>query len=200
MQIFDNPNYNFIRWRWHAIALSLVVILAGVGMMATRGVSLGVDFKGGSILILKFDRAVTEDTVRTALQSIPGEKTVQKYGAAAANEILIRLPQSVEREEGALLERDVKAATDAVAAANIGAFDVVGTEVVGPVVGAQLQRKGIYATLFSILGITIYIAFRFRFSFAMGAIAATFHDILVTLACLAFFGYELSLNVVAALL
>jgi preprotein translocase subunit SecF len=200
MQIFDNPNYNFIRWRWHAIALSLVVILAGIGMMATRGVPLGVDFKGGSILILKFDQAVTEDAVRTALQSIPGEKTVQKYGAADAHEILIRLPQSVEREEGALLEKDVKAATDAVAAANIGKFEVVGTEVVGPVVGAQLQRKGLYATLFSILGITVYIAFRFRFSFAMGAIAATFHDILVTLACLTFFGYELSLNVVAALL
>ena len=200
MQIFDNPNYNFIRWRWHAIALSLVVILAGIGMMATRGVPLGVDFKGGSILILKFDQAVTEDAVRTALQSIPGEKTVQKYGAADAHEILIRLPQSVEREEGALLEKDVKAATDAVAAANIGKFEVVGTEVVGPVVGAQLQRKGLYATLLSIIGITIYIAFRFRFSFAMGAIAATFHDILVTLACLTFFGYELSLNVVAALL
>ena len=67
-------------------------------------------------------------------------------------------------------------------------------------IGAQLQRKGIYATLSSILGITIYIAFRFRFSFALGAIAATFHDILVTIAFLAFFGYELSLNVVAALL
>lgn len=200
MQIFDNPNYNFIRWRWHAIALSLVVILAGVAMMATRGLSLGVDFKGGSILILKFEQAVTEDAVRNALQSIPGEKTVQKYGAADANEILIRLPQSVEREEGASLEDDVKAAEAAIAAANIGTFERIGTEIVGPVIGAQLQRKGIYATLFSILGITIYIAFRFRFSFAMGAIAATFHDIFVTLAFLTFFGYELSLNVVAALL
>ena len=67
-------------------------------------------------------------------------------------------------------------------------------------IGAQLQRKGLLATLFSILGITTYIAFRFRFSFAAGAIVATFHDILVTLAFLAFFGYDLSLNVVAALL
>ena len=70
----------------------------------------------------------------------------------------------------------------------------------GPVIGAQLQRKGLYATLFSILGITVYIGFRFRFSFAIGAIAATFHDILVTLAFLTFFGYDLSLNVVAAIL
>jgi len=68
------------------------------------------------------------------------------------------------------------------------------------VIGADLQRKGIYATLASILAITVYIAVRFRPSFAIGAIAATFHDLLVTFAFLAFFGYDLSLNVVAAIL
>ena len=85
-------------------------------------------------------------------------------------------------------------------AANLGQFEVVQQELVGPVVGADLQRKGIYATLASILGITIYIALRFRLSFAVGAMAATLHDILVTLAFLVFFGYELSLNVIAAIL
>ena len=67
-------------------------------------------------------------------------------------------------------------------------------------IGADLQRKGIYATLASIVGITIYIGLRFRFAFAIGAIAATLHDVLVTLAFLFFFGYDLSLNVVAAIL
>jgi len=200
MQILSNTRFNFIRWRWHAIALSLVVIVAGVVTIATKGLPLGVDFKGGSILILKFERPVTEDAVRTALASLPGEKTVQKYGAAEANEIMIRLPQTTAVELGASLEEDVKAAKAAITAANLGLFEEAGTEIVGPVIGAQLQRKGLYATLFSILGITIYIAFRFRPSFAMGAIAATFHDILVTLAFLTFFGYDLTLNVVAALL
>jgi len=201
MQIFTKPNYNFIRWRWHAIALSVIVILAGVAFMWSKGgMPLGIDFKGGTIIILKFNQAVSEDRVRAALDSMPGEKVVQKYGAASANEILVRLPQSVKSEDEALLDRDVKTATDALRAANIGAFEVIGTEVVGPVIGAQLQRKGVFATLFSILGITVYIAFRFRPSFAAGAIVATFHDILVTLAFLAFFGYDLSLNVVAALL
>ena len=79
-------------------------------------------------------------------------------------------------------------------------FELISTEIVGPVIGADLQQKGIYATLASIIGITLYIAFRFRPSFALGAIAATFHDILVTLTFLTFFGYELSLNVVAAIL
>ena len=74
----------------------------------------------------------------------------------------------------------------------------ISQEIVGPVIGADLQRKGIYATLASIVGITIYIGIRFRFAFAIGAIAATLHDVLVTLAFLAFFGYDLSLNIVAA--
>jgi len=200
MKIFSTPDFNFIRWRWHAIALSLVVVFAGAAVIWTKGLPLGIDFKGGTILIFKFDQTVSEDAVRKALDTMPGEKVVQKYGAAAAHEVLVRLPQSVEREEGALLEKDVKAATAAIQAANIGKFEIIGTEVVGPVIGAQLQRKGMYATLSSILGITAYIAFRFRFSFALGAIAATFHDILVTMAFLAFFGYELSLNVVAAIL
>lgn len=200
MQIFNNPNYDFIRWRWHAIVLSVIVILAGIGTIWTKGMPLGIDFKGGTLLIVKFAAPVTEDQVRTALDRLPGEKVVQKYGAEDANEILIRLPLSVQQEQGAILEQDVNAAKAALEQAGLGSFEVIGTDVVGPVIGAQLQRKGILATLFSILGITVYIAFRFRFSFAIGAIAATFHDILVTLAFLAFFGYELSLNVIAAIL
>ena len=201
MQIFTKPNFNFIRWRWHAIALSLVVILAGLASMWSQGgMPLGIDFKGGTVIILKFEQAVTEDAVRAALDRMPGEKVVQKYGAASAREILVRLPLTVQQEQGSLLDKDVKAATEALQQANLGKFEVVGTEVVGPVIGAQLQRKGLMATLFSILGITVYIAFRFRPSFAAGAIVATFHDILITLVFLNWFGYDLSLNVVAALL
>ena len=146
MQIFTNPNFNFIRWRWHAIALSLVVILAGAASSGPRAACrMGIDFKGGTIIILKFDQPVHEDAVRKALDRMPGEKVVQQYGTAEANEILVRLPQTVEREEGALLERDVNAAEAAIQQANLAKFEIVGTEVVGPVIGAQLQRKGLYA-------------------------------------------------------
>jgi preprotein translocase subunit SecF len=200
MQFLSHTNYNFIRWRWHAIVLSLLVILAGVGAIWQSGMPMGVDFKGGTILVFKFDNAVSEDKVRSALDSMPGDKTVQKYGSSSANEIMVRLPETREAEQGNSLERDVRAATAAITGANLGKFEIINTEVVGPVVGAELQRKGIYATLFSILGLTVYIAFRFRFSFALGAIAATFHDILVTFVFLKFFGYELSLNIVAAIL
>lgn len=200
MQIFKNPNYNFIRWRWQAIALSAAVILAGVGTMAVRGgLPLGIDFSGGTIVVLKFQQPVTEDAVRRALDSVPGEKVVQQYGDPGADEILVRLPE-IGPELGTSLEQGAKTIVAALEKASLGKFEVLQTEIVGPVIGAELQRKGIYATLASIFGITLYIAFRFRFSFAIGAIVATFHDILVTLAFLSFFGYDLSLNVVAAIL
>jgi preprotein translocase subunit SecF len=200
MRIFTNAHYDFIRWRWHAIGLSLVIILAGAGLIAQRGLPLGIDFSGGTIVILKFQKAASESAVRAALDSVPGEEVVQAYGDPAQNQIMVRLPLMQGAEQGNSLEQGAKRVVEAVKAANIGQFEVVQQELVGPVVGADLQRKGIYATLASILGITIYIALRFRASFAVGAMAATLHDILVTLAFLVFFKYELSLNVIAAIL
>ena len=200
MQIFTNANFDFIRWRWHAIALSLLVILGGVGVVLTKGLPLGIDFSGGTLVIAKFTQPVTEDAVRNALATLPGEKVVQQYGPASANEIMIRLPQVAGAEQGFALEqgaRDIQAALDK---AGLPKYEIIGREFVGPTIGADLQRKGVYATLLSILGITAYIAVRFRFSFALGAIAATFHDVFVVFAFLAFFGYELSLTVVAAIL
>jgi preprotein translocase subunit SecF len=200
MRIFTNAHYDFIRWRWHAIGLSLLVILAGFGLIAQRGLPLGIDFSGGTIVILKFQKPTPESAVRAALDSVPGEEVVQAYGDPAQNQVMVRLPLMEGVEQGASLEQGAKRVIDAVRAANLGQIEVVQQELVGPVVGADLQRKGIYATIASILGITIYIALRFRPSFAVGAMAATLHDILVTLAFLVFFKYELSLNVIAAIL
>lgn len=198
MQILKAPDYNFISWRWHAVAFSVVVVLAGAGLMVSRGgLPLGVDFSGGSSIVVKFNEPVPEQSLRTA---IPGETVVQRYGQADQNEWLIRLPQIEGEEQGANLEAAANVALAALRAASLPEFEVVSTEIVGPVIGAELQRKGVYATLASLAGIAIYIAIRFRPSFAVGAAAAVFHDVLVTLAFLSFFGYELSLNVVAAIL
>lgn len=200
MAIFDNAHYDFIKWRWHAIALSALVIVAGFAYGITRGIPLGIDFSGGTIVVVKFEQPTTVDQVRTALNAtMSGENVIQSYGDEANHEILIRVPQLVE-EEGVALEQNARAIVDAITKANLGKFEVRNQEIVGPVIGADLQRKGIYATLASILGITIYIGLRFRFAFAIGAIAATLHDVFITIAFLFFFGYDLSLNIVAALL
>jgi preprotein translocase subunit SecF len=200
MRIFENANYNFIRWRWHAIIVSLLVIAAGAVVMVQRGIPLGIDFSGGTLLVVGFDQAVTEQQVRQALDAIPGDKAIQQYGDASERRWLIRLPQTQVAEQGASLEAGSQQVLDALTKAGLPSYELVSREIVGPVIGADLQRRGVYATLASILAITVYIGFRFRFSFAIGAIAATFHDIFVTLAFLVFFGYDLSLNVVAALL
>ena len=198
MDFIRNPNFDFIRWRWQALVLSTLVVLIGVVGIATRGLPLGIDFSGGTLIVVKFTQPVAEDSVRTALNSIAGDKVIQPYGDPVENEWLIRLPQ-VEGE-GDDIERAGQEVLTALKTANLGEFELLQRDSVGPVIGRDLQLKGIYATLASIVGITIYIGLRFRFAFAMGAIAATFHDILVTLAFLTFFGYELSLNIVAALL
>jgi len=201
MQILHNANYNFIRWRWHALALSTLVIVAGLAVIISRGgMPLGIDFSGGTIVIVKFDQSVSETQVRDAVDPIAGEEVVQQYGEAGDNSWLIRLAQSQTAEQGTSLETGSQQILDALTKAGLPSYEILSREIVGPVIGADLQRRGIYATLASILAITVYIGFRFRFSFAIGAIAATFHDIIVTLAFLVFFGYDLSLNIVAALL
>ena len=196
MQIFTNANYNFIRWRWHAIILSLVVVAAGAVVMATRGLPLGIDFSGGTSILVQ---GASESDVRRALDPLPGEKVIQQYDDPAKQQVLIRLPQIEGAEAEGQLERQSLQIEQSLKAAGLNTT-MIQRELVGPVIGADLQRRGIYATIASILAITVYIGFRFRFSFAVGAIAATLHDIFVTLAFLTFAGYDLSLNVVAALL
>jgi preprotein translocase subunit SecF len=102
MQIFHNANYPCIRWRWHALLLSLVVVGAGVAVLLVRGLPLGIDFSGGTQLIVKFAEAVPLDRVREAL---PGDEVVQQYDDPAGNRVLIRLPQAGTSEQGQGLEQ-----------------------------------------------------------------------------------------------
>src|SRR5688572_5497100 len=135
MQIFTNANYNFIRWRWHAIILSLVVIGAGGVVMATRGLQLGIDFSGGTSLVVKFEQNVTEEQVRDAVASIPGDKVVQQYDDAASNQFLIRLPQTETAEQGTNLEQGSQQIEKLLQGGGLGKFEVVSRELVGPVIG-----------------------------------------------------------------
>jgi preprotein translocase subunit SecF len=202
MQIFTNTNYDFVRWRWHAIGLSLVVIVAGLAVMSTRGLPRGVDFEGGTIVIVKFTPPKQIQEVRAALSAtLPGggEAVVQEYGPRESGSVMVRVRRTGE-ESGGDLSREADAVVAALKKSSIGSFTVEGTEIVGPVVGEQLRRRGIMATVLALAGILIYIAIRFQLSFAVGAVAATMHDLLVVIAFLAFFQYEMTLNVVAGLL
>jgi len=203
MHILNKTNIDFMRWRWHAVALSWVVILAGLGMILTKGIPRGIEFAGGTAVIMQFDQAPSDDAVRTALnEHFPGggqNAVVQTFGDPAQRQKMVRVPQ-VGEESGASLSTTANAVTDALKAGNLGNFNVVGTEIVGPAVGKELSQKGLLATVLSLAGILLYIAFRYQLSFAVGAVVATVHDLLVTIAFLAFFQYDLSLNVIAAIL
>ena len=201
MRIFENANYNFIRWRWHALILSVVVIWAGVATIFVRGgLPLGIEFTGGTSVVLQFAQPTGEDAVRRAASQVSKDAVVQQFGKPELREIVVRMPITPGQEQGAALELDAKKLEDAVRAANIGAFEVRSKDIIGPVMGKDYQQKGIWATIAALGGILVYIGFRFRFTFALGAIVASFHDILITIVFLSWAGYDLSLNVIAALL
>jgi preprotein translocase subunit SecF len=124
---------------------------------------------------------------------------VQTYGDAADREVMIRVSQ-VGAESGGELSRTADMVIETIKKANLGNFSDEGREVVGPVVGDQLKRQGTLATVLALAGILVYIALRFQFSFALGAVAATVHDLLITLGFLVFFDYDITLNVIAAIL
>ena len=204
MQIFHNPHFNFVKYRWEALVLSWVIIIAGLLMIWRQGIPLGVEFSGGTQVILQFDQQRPSiEQVRSALdRRFPGggeNVVVQTYGSASQREILVRVPHT-GRESGAELTTTADQLQAAVRDANLGSFKVAGTEVVGPVVGRELTRKGTSAFLLSVFFILLYLWFRFELSFAVGATVATVHDVLVTMAFLMFFRYEMSLNIIAALL
>jgi preprotein translocase subunit SecF len=210
MHIFKNPNFDFVKWKWHAIAISWVIILIGAFVIYTKGMPKGIEFSGGTIVIVKFQQPPDLDKIRTALPGGGANAVVQSYGEPATNQVLIRIHTQGAESGGAL-----GATADAVVAdltrAGMGPIAnscvagtpgncIAGRQVVGPTVGKELQQRGLLATVFALGGILVYIALRFRLSFAVGAVVATIHDLLITLALLAIFKYELSLNVIAALL
>ncbi len=203
MHIFRDANFDFLRYRWHAIALSWIIILAGAVTLWTKGIPLGIEFAGGTAVIVEFTENVAVKQVRAALdKSFPGggeNLVVQTFGDPSRRQMMIRVPH-VGAEQGTSLSQTKQQVVDALTKGSVGAFSEKGTQIVGPAVGQELRSKGLAATVLSLLGILAYLAFRFQFSFGVGAVVATIHDLLITLAFLAFFRYDMSLNVVAAIL
>lgn len=210
MKIFKHPNYDFVRWTWHALALSWIIILAGGLYVWKKGVPLGVEFSGGTIVIMRFEQAPDLDKIRAALPGGGANAVVQTYGPSAQKQVMVRVPDA-GAESGGMLSGPAEAVVQSLNQAGLGPISgtcapqkptncIAGTEIIGPTVGKELARRGILAMVFALAGILVYIALRFRISFAVGAVVATVHDLLITVVILAAFGFELSLNVIAALL
>ncbi len=195
MQFFVNTKYDFIKLARPAIALSVIVILIGViSLVVHKGPVYGIDFLGGTSIELSFQKPVSISEVRSALtQAGYGNVEIKSFGAS--NEILIRVQQE---EGGSAISDDIIAEIKKAFPNNPS--EVKKIERVGPKIGAELRKGGIWATLISLLGILIYVSWRFEFVFAVGAIVALIHDVLVTLSFFSLFEKEFTLAVLAAFL
>ena len=196
IQLFHDPNYNFIGRRRWAYLLSIAFILIGLGSMAMKGgLRYGIDFSGGTLIQVRFEKPVPVERIRTALDGIKlGESVIQEFGDP--REFILRLPlQNASVEEVTAQVRGALAKD-----ATLGAPEVRRVEFVGPQVGRDLQLQAIYAVLVSMAGILLYIAFRFDVKGGVASVVAIIHDVLVCLAAMSLTDREMSLPVLAALL
>ena len=195
IELFRAANYNFIGRRRVAYAVSLVVLVIGLGSLATRGIRYDIDFTGGTLVQVRFERRPDIGAIRGALtKGGIGDSIIQEVGDP--REYIIRLPLSAtsSQDVGKQIERALGSDP------SLGKIEIRRVEFVGPQVGRELQLQAIYAVLFGLLGILLYLAARFDLKGSVAAIAAVFHDVIVALGALSLFGFEFSLPVLAALL
>lgn len=187
---------NFIGKRKIALVISAIMILLSFGSLAIKGLNFGIDFTGGTLVEVRFDKAPSIADVRSALSPKGyGNAVIQEFGAP--EEILIRV-QNRESENSSIISTGILDGLSEKFGAD--AMEMRRVEFVGPQVGEELTRAGIMAVLIAMLAILIYVTFRFEFRFALGADAALLHDITLVLGLFSLTGKEFSLPVIAALL
>jgi preprotein translocase subunit SecF len=195
IELFHNPSYNFIGNRRWAYILSVIITLIGLGSLAVRGLHYDIDFTGGTLLQVQFERPPSVAAIRAGLARVKlADSIIQQFGDA--REFIIRAPltgatsqELAKRVEGALAEET-----------SLGKFEIRRVEFVGPQVGRELQWQAVQAVLFGLVGILLYIAWRFDLKGGVAAIVAVFHDVIVCMGALSLTGREFSLPVLAALL
>jgi preprotein translocase subunit SecF len=195
MQLFRFRNVDFMRWRWHAIVLSTVINLIGIGSFVVQGLNFGLDFTGGTIVEVGYEHPVELAQVRSALASGGFEAgTVQNFGSLT--DVMIRLPPMTQQGGADLSDRLYKALSQSAD----GKVELRRVEFVGPQVGQELAEDGFLAVFYALIGILIYVWMRFEWRLSLGAIIATVHDTIVTVAVFSLFGIEFDLTVLAAVL
>ena len=195
LQILVNTRYDFVGWRRWAYLVSAVAILVSLAHIALQGgLRYGIDFAGGTLLQVRFERAITVDALRDALGRVQaGESVIQEFGDA--QEYLIRVPVG-----SGTLEDISKRVETGLRQAGLPGFEVRRLEFVGPQVGRDLQWDAVQAVLWGMAGILVYTAFRFDFKGGIAAILALMHDVIISVGAMSLAHREMSLPVLAALL
>jgi len=196
IELFHDPNYDFIgKRRWAYLVSILFIVIGLTSIVAKGGLRYDIDFTGGTLMQLRFERPPEIVRIRSALGKIGlGESVIQQYGDP--REYILRMPlTSTNAEEVARRVQGVLAGEPA-----LGKFDIRRVEFVGPQVGRDLQLQAVYAVLAGLAGILLYIALRFDLKGGVAAVAAVFHDVIVCLGAISLTNREFSLPVLAALL
>ncbi len=197
MQLLKNLKLDIIGQRKYAYLFSGVLILIGlVSIFFHKGVKYGIDFTGGTSLQIKFEEHMDPGALRNSLSGIGfGNAEIKRIGLPAENEFIIRVEQMEDGADVALImEQELtKDFPD-------NKYDIRAVTEIGPKIGGELRRAAVFAVIFSLFGILIYISWRFEFKYAVGAVIALFHDVLITLGIFSLLNYEISLAVVAAFL
>lgn len=198
---FDT-NYDILRWRLPSLAIAFALMVAALVLIPMKGFNFALDFTGGTVAELKFEKEPDLEVVRAALEGAGySNPVVQTFGAA--NDIVVRLqPREAEGGEAALQES--AAATGGALADLLGepgnGVTVVRSDFVGPQVGEELAQNGILALFFVIVGFLVYITFRFEWKFAVAAIITTLHDVVLVVGWFSLTQHEFDLIVLAGVL
>ncbi len=176
---------------WYRI--SIIILLIGILFLAVRGLNFGIDFQGGTLIEVKLDKSVGNEDVRDVLKEInvAVDSKIQQTEEQSIEGVIIRAKE-LNSEEILKIEEGLKA--------SYPSAEMLRTEMVGPVIGEELQTKALLALLFASIAIVIYISIRFEFRFAIVAIIALLHDVFITLGIFAIMGKEINTPFVAALL
>jgi preprotein translocase SecF subunit len=195
LQILKDTHFDFVGKRKVAFLLSAALILMGIiSLIAHGGPAFSIDFSGGTLLQIQFQEDLSVDDIRSSMDRIGwGDSEIQKF--AQGKEFLIRVKK---QEAGTKVADQIKEALTADFRDN--SFEVRREEKVGPKIGQELKGKALRAILFAMILILVYISWRFEFKFAVGAIVALFHDVLITVGIFSLLNKEISLAIVAALL
>ncbi|MBM70586.1 MAG: protein translocase subunit SecF [Haliea sp.] len=183
---------NFMGQRKLAIALSAVLLVAAIFSLSTRQLSWGLDFTGGTLVEVHYSESADLKAIRSTLDA-GGYAGAIVVSFGTDRDVLIRLPQGHADTEGTALVRLLEDSFE-------GTVELRRIEFVGPQVGDELREQGGLAMLMALGMVMLYIGFRFQFKFAVGAVAALVHDVIITLGFFSIIGLEFDLTVLAALL
>ena len=195
MEFFKSSSiYDFMGKSKMFISISLLLILSSYAILFTKGLNYGIDFAGGTIIQVKYDKKAPIPQIRELLKvdKTFENSSVTEFGSP--QEIVIRVKNSTTSVANDLGDRVRKLL------ASSGKFEVRRVDMVGPKVGSELREKGIKAMIFSILTILIYVAFRFEWRFALASILALVHDVSIALGAISLFQVEVNLDILAAIL